>query len=433
MLSDTFEIDYIPLVETNYLINYINSNPKEAEFLFLTANLAYKSIDSTRDVYKPRLEKDWKKYVIIEPKSLIDTIKSYTNDVDIYQYDQLLYIYCTFTLYSAKTHFHHINILSDSNSYQFKIINNPETENLFQEQLRIHNGKHGFLYHGSRSNNWYSMLRNKIKITSNTYLMTTGAIYGPGIYMSDNFNIAMSYSGHSDVNFVGVFDVAGDISTYYKGHHVIPNENLVILRYIICVFRGKLLFDYSNLLEKIFERENNILTTVEHINSKRIGTEYHRLMKMLNDPIEKNKMCVKHLDLLVPDNLGIWKLKIDMREENCLNEPLILDMNKFNIDFLEIEIRFTNDYPMRPPYFRVVYPRFKNITGHITSGGSFCTEFLTQSGWNPSCRIDMVIKDLQNMIIEGKGRLGDNYNIAYSYEESKMSFHRVAQMHGWQV
>ena len=57
---------------------------------------------------------------------------------------------------------------------------------------------------------------------------------------------------------------------------------------------------------------------------------------------------------------------------------------------IELEMTFPNEYPMKPPFVRVVRPRFKFLTGHITIGGSICMEVLTSSGWSPSNDIEVM-------------------------------------------
>ncbi len=42
-----------------------------------------------------------------------------------------------------------------------------------------------FLFHGSGSENWYSILRNGIRVLSNTKYMTAGAAMGAGVYGSN--------------------------------------------------------------------------------------------------------------------------------------------------------------------------------------------------------------------------------------------------------
>jgi len=56
---------------------------------------------------------------------------------------------------------------------------------------------------------------------------------------------------------------------------------------------------------------------------------------------------------------------------------------------IELEMTFPNEYPMKPPFVRVVRPRFKFLTGHITIGGSICMQVLTTSGWSPSNDIEV--------------------------------------------
>ena len=89
-----------------------------------------------------------------------------------------------------------------------------------------------------------------------------------------------------------------------------------------------------------------------------------------------------------------------------------------------MEMKFPKDYPMSPPFARVVKPRFQFLTGaynsaiiycvliycnltihvhvcnfpmfcivgHITVGGSVCMEVLTKSGWTPTNDIEVNIR-----------------------------------------
>lgn len=38
---------------------------------------------------------------------------------------------------------------------------------------------------------------------------------------------------------------------------------------------------------------------------------------------------------------------------------------------------FPPNFPFAPPFIRVIRPRFMFRTGHVTIGGSICTEMLT--------------------------------------------------------
>jgi hypothetical protein len=61
-----------------------------------------------------------------------------------------------------------------------------------------------------------------------------------------------------------------------------------------------------------------------------------------------------------------------------------LDMKKAKREFVKMELTFPKDYPFSPPFIRVIEPRFKFHTGHVTIGGSICHEILTRSGWTPT-------------------------------------------------
>ena len=72
------------------------------------------------------------------------------------------------------------------------------------------------------------------------------------------------------------------------------------------------------------------------------------------------------------EHLGLPALANDLdRWARATRKPPIIVM----------DIRFPKDYPMSVPFVRMVRPRFKWHTGHVTIGGSLCTELLTPSGW----------------------------------------------------
>ena len=57
-------------------------------------------------------------------------------------------------------------------------------------------GKTGSIYqfHGSSLGNWHPILRNGLKVMSNTKYMSAGAAYGAGIYVADQSSISLGYS-----------------------------------------------------------------------------------------------------------------------------------------------------------------------------------------------------------------------------------------------
>ena len=51
-----------------------------------------------------------------------------------------------------------------------------------------------FVYHGTGADCIYSLQRNGLRNLSNSQMMTAGAAYGQGIYISNNLGMATAYS-----------------------------------------------------------------------------------------------------------------------------------------------------------------------------------------------------------------------------------------------
>ena len=103
-------------------------------------------------------------------------------------------------------------------------------------------------------------------------------------------------------------------------------------------------------------------------------------------------------------------------------------------------IVYPSDYPNSPPFVRIIRPRFQYMTGHVTIGGSICTELLTPQGWtrmSPKVLFDA----LAFIFREGRGRIQLERNFHHpapfadypSEHEAKEAFVRAAKTHGWRL
>jgi ubiquitin-conjugating enzyme E2 Q len=108
----------------------------------------------------------------------------------------------------------------------------------------------------------------------------------------------------------------------------------------------------------------------------------------------------------IKDNLYHWEVRFfDFDKE----EPLAADLKKTKEKAILLHVTFPQTYPFDPPFIRVIKPRTSHLpaqllclrfgegsnvrgcqntgfafrTGHVTIGGSICTEMLTRSGWTP--------------------------------------------------
>ena len=92
----------------------------------------------------------------------------------------------------------------------------------------------------------------------------------------------------------------------------------------------------------------------------------------------------------------------------------------------------TTTFPNSPPFVRVLRPRFKFHTGHVTIGGSLCTEVLT-SAWSSENDPFALLILLQNNLIDGNGQIDFQNVYDYTEREAQEAFARVANHHGWTV
>lgn len=105
---------------------------------------------------------------------------------------------------------------------------------------------------------------------------------------------------------------------------------------------------------------------------------------------------------------------------------------------IKFEITFPADFPITVPFVRVVSPRFQFHTGHVTIGGSICTEMLTPSAWQPMT-IASLLRSMLETLKDGNAKiqLVPDYHCGvpfqdYTKHEAQMAFSRVAAQHGWQ-
>lgn len=160
--------------------------------------------------------------------------------------------------------------------------------------------------------------------------------------------------------------------------------------------------------------------------TRRIMKELCRLHKAADVP-----MTVE-----LPDEGDCYTWRVAMRIDE--ETPLGSQLSEYAASTgrpaeVHLEISFTGDYPSAPPFVRVVSPRFKFHTGHVTVGGSICMEELTTSAWNPETTVEGVLHMVQTAFVSGEGRLDHRQpQIPYSEVEAKHAFARVARAHGWQ-
>jgi ubiquitin-conjugating enzyme E2 Q len=155
-------------------------------------------------------------------------------------------------------------------------------------------------------------------------------------------------------------------------------------------------------------------------------------MKEYKMIIENNPNIIGFtVKLLNPDQLDVWRIYIkDTQFEG--NNNIQNDMKKYNISEVELEFKFNENYPIQPPFVRIISPRFIYRTGHITMGGSICMELLTNQGWDITTSISTVITYVKSALFEGEGQIDPiKHNKIYSFDEAQEAYNRMLKTHGW--
>jgi len=185
-----------------------------------------------------------------------------------------------------------------------------------------------WLYHGSSFHSWFFIIKNGLKVLSHTSLQANGAAYGPGIYMSNNFQTSAMYCGTNFMDgrrVIGVFQLNTDPAKFKKtsGIYVVPNESHLLLRFLVVVdttltdlsFMDGLIGDIITKIGFSTSKVSDVIT------NKRLEVEYTKL---------KSNEKVLAINVLEQDKL--WKVLLASGSE--------------------LEILFSK-YPINPPVIKL--------------------------------------------------------------------------------
>ena len=133
-------------------------------------------------------------------------------------------------------------------------------------------------------------------------------------------------------------------------------------------------------------------------------------------------------------NVYQWIIELHSFEAHL---PLSKDMRDKGIKSVVMEMRFGKDYPMSPPFVRIIRPRFLSFMqgggGHVTAGGALCMELLTNSGWSAVSNIESVLLQVRLAISSTDpkpARLESGSVRDYGVGEAVEAYIRACQTHG---
>lgn len=153
-----------------------------------------------------------------------------------------------------------------------------------------------------------------------------------------------------------------------------------------------------------------------------------------------------YIDPQLINNPYQWIVELHSFE---LSLPLGQDLQKTGLQSVILEMRFPQDFPMSPPFVRVIRPRFLEFNagggGHVTMGGALCMELLTGSGWLPTFSIENVLLSIRLALcsmdpkparLAITGRWNGSSSVRggdYSVQEAVAAYTRACRAHGWEV
>lgn len=121
--------------------------------------------------------------------------------------------------------------------------------------------------------------------------------------------------------------------------------------------------------------------------------------------------------------------------------PLAKDLRSAKMSSVVLEMRFPSEFPMAPPFVRVIRPRFLAFLqgggGHVTAGGAMCMELLTNSGWSAVASIESVLLQVRLAITStdpqparlDKGLHSRDYGVG----EAIQAYRRACMQHHWKI
>lgn len=287
-----------------------------------------------------------------------------------------------------KIKYHGINLHPDITEFEFKY--EPVKERLLDDKYK----KRWYLFHGSKSGNWHSILRNGIKNMSGTSFMGYGAALGAGVYLTSDIKICYHYGSSKASSYVAVVEILEDPTPYYKGDavYVIPKDDILIPRYLYKIKKypdfdaGTVLKYYKALKEKSID--NSI-----------------KLHKRINYDMEEMKSYVSILDtttegyiLLVSTNK-----RLNSNPNSNPNGNLNSQSNIVIDTGIIVEITL-NRFPYMAPIITLKYkltPKYgkkDETNNYFKPNGMYI--YKEMKDWTPYISLNTIFSELQNVLAD---------------------------------
>lgn len=129
-------------------------------------------------------------------------------------------------------------------------------------------------------------------------------------------------------------------------------------------------------------------------------------------------------------NLYHWKITMSKFPEQS---KLSLDLLKHGLSSVELDMTIPANFPHKPPFIRVVYPKLSG--GFVFDHGAICFEGLTDHGWSPAMNLFHLSLCIKALLDEGAARVqgvGNRQNKEipeYNADAAKKDFAHIMKVH----
>lgn len=144
----------------------------------------------------------------------------------------------------------------------------------------------------------------------------------------------------------------------------------------------------------------------------------------------------KEIEIIIAQTKHTFQINATLVEDNIQHWNVIFETGNSLWKTMTWDVKFTDQFPAKPPKIRVLQPYFKPYTGHITIGGAICNPLLvTGQGWNPETEMLPLFIALINGMIDSDSpaKLNDNDERTQVYNDANAEAARVRYLknHGW--
>merc|ERR1719240_1273516 len=98
-------------------------------------------------------------------------------------------------------------------------------------------------------------------------------------------------------------------------------------------------------------------------------------------------------------DLSTWKFALSFDPETDIGKKLLPVDKDANSSTIDLEIDVPEEYPMQPPFVRILYPQLSG--GYIFDHGAICFEALTPKGWPAAMTLPALATSIKGLFDAG--------------------------------